>query len=104
MTTLPRERRTAGLFLAIFSSELLLVLSFLRLLGDTNSAVFHTIVMDSVLSQSIWGTALARNIAAFVGALLFIHLLLGVTTTACCARAMLCRSGRSMYGAMRLAK
>jgi hypothetical protein len=57
----------------------LLALSFVRLWGDANSAIFRTDVIDAALDQPIWGTALAWNIARFVTALLVIHLLLGVT-------------------------
>jgi arylsulfatase A-like enzyme len=35
-------------------------------------------VIDAALSQPIWGTALARHIAGFVGALMLLHLLFGV--------------------------
>jgi hypothetical protein len=63
---------------AIVCSELLLALSFVRLWGDANSAIFRTDVIDAALDQPIWGTALAWNIARFVTALLLTHLLLGV--------------------------
>jgi arylsulfatase A-like enzyme len=81
LTTLvrPPERATSGLLLAILCSELLLALSFVRLWGDANSAIFRTSVIDAALDQPIWGTALAWNIAGFVAALLLTHLLLGIT-------------------------
>jgi hypothetical protein len=64
---------------AVLGSELLLVLSFARLWGDANSAIFtYLSVVDATLRQPIWGTALASRIGAFVGALLLVHLLLGV--------------------------
>jgi hypothetical protein len=80
LTTLvrPPERATSGLLLAILCSELLLALSFVRLWGDANSAIFRTSVIDAALDQPIWGTALAWNIAGFVAALLTAHLLLGI--------------------------
>jgi hypothetical protein len=74
----PGERATAGLLTAILGSELLLALSFIRLWGDANSAIFRTDVIDAALDQPIWGTALAWNIAGFVTALLVTHLLLGI--------------------------
>jgi hypothetical protein len=64
--------------IAILGSELLLALSFIRLWGDANSAAFGNNVIDAALTAPIWGTALAWNLAAFVAALLFTHLLLGV--------------------------
>jgi arylsulfatase A-like enzyme len=81
LTTLiaPPKRATSGLLIAIICSELLLALSFVRLWGDANSAIFRTDVIDAALDQPIWGTALAWNIARFVAALLVVHLLLGVT-------------------------
>jgi hypothetical protein len=74
----PAERATSGLLLAILCSELLLTLSFVRLWGDANSAIFRTDVIDAALDQPIWGTALAWSIAGFVVALLVTHLLLGI--------------------------
>ena len=80
MTTLTQrvERSSSGLLTSVLISELLLALSFVRLWGDANSAVFHTNVIDATLSQPIWETALARHIAGFVGALMFLHLAFGV--------------------------
>jgi hypothetical protein len=80
LTTLirPGERATSGLLIAILGSELLLALSFVRLWGDANSAIFRTDVVDAALDQPIWGTALAWNIAGFVTALLLTHLLFAV--------------------------
>jgi arylsulfatase A-like enzyme len=75
----PAERASSGLLLAILGSEVLLALSFVRLWGDANSAIFRTDVIDAALDQPMWGTALAWNIAGFVTALLVTHLLLGVT-------------------------
>jgi hypothetical protein len=74
----PTERATSGLLTAILCSEVLLALSFIRLWGDANSAIFRTDVIDAALDQPIWGTALAWNIAGFVTALLVAHLLLGI--------------------------
>ncbi len=74
----PAESASGGLMIAIFGSELFLALSFLRVWGDANSVIFRTSVIDATLNQPIWGTTLAWRIAAFVGGLLLVHLLLGV--------------------------
>ena len=76
MTTLAQlsERSITALLTAVFLSEVLLVLSFVRLWGDANSPLFHLNVIDATLSQPIWGTALAWNIAGFVGSLILLHL------------------------------
>jgi arylsulfatase A-like enzyme len=78
-TRLPAaERPTAGLLIAVFGSELFLALSFLRVWGDANSLIFRTSIIDATLNEPIWDTALAWHIAAFVGALLLLHFVLGV--------------------------
>src|SRR5688572_32702267 len=72
------ERPMAGLLIAVLGSQLFLALSFLRAWGDANSMIFRTsLVIDATLNQPIWDTALAWHIAAFVGALLLVHFVLG---------------------------
>ncbi len=79
MTTRAAERSTAGLLIAVLGSELFLALSFLRAWGDANSMIFRSsLVIDATLNEPIWDTALAWNLAAFVGALLLVHFVLGV--------------------------
>ncbi len=72
------ERPTAGLLIAVLGSELFLALTFLRAWGDANSMIFRTNIIDATLNEPIWGTALAWHIAAFAGALLLVHFVLGV--------------------------
>jgi hypothetical protein len=69
------ERTAVAIASAIVCSELLLVLSFVRVWGDANSAAFGGTVVDATLSQPIWGTLLAWKLAGFAAALVFIHAL-----------------------------
>ena len=71
-----RHRWSHGLLLAILMSLAFLGLSFLRTWGDLGSALFGGQVLESTLSQPIWGTRLAYRILGFVSALLAIHLAL----------------------------
>jgi hypothetical protein len=68
--------------LAIAIALAFLVMSFVRLAGDTLSAAFHNVVHDSVFAGSMWGTALARNLAVFVLTLVAVYLCLAVVTWA----------------------
>lgn len=56
----------------------LLLLSFLRIWGDSGSAAFGGKIIDATMSQPIWGTQLAWNLAAFAASLLVVHVAFGV--------------------------
>lgn len=56
----------------------LLLLSYLRVLGDSQSAAFDGKIIRTVMAQPIWGTALARNLASFVGALFLTYVTFGL--------------------------
>jgi arylsulfatase A-like enzyme len=66
--------RLAGFGLAAALALGLLLLSYIRLAGDTMSTAFRNVVHDSVFAGSIWGTALARNLMLFACALVILHL------------------------------
>jgi hypothetical protein len=70
--------RFAGLPLALALGAVLLVLSYARLYGDSQSAFFTGGVFTSLFAGPIWGTALAENIALFLGGQLLLHLGFGV--------------------------
>ncbi len=67
-----------GVPLAVGLAFVLLLASFGRIAGDTQSALFHDNVLDSVLGGQVWGTKLARSIALFALALLLLHLAYGL--------------------------
>ncbi len=70
--------RLPGLGLALLLGIALALLSYVRRVGDMDSAMFHHGVMDALLAGRFWGTALARNVLLFVAALLLLHLLYGL--------------------------
>lgn len=57
-----------------------LLLCYVKTWGDLGSAVFGGRVIDSTLSHPIWGTRLGARLAGFAGAMLLVHLLLGLTS------------------------
>lgn len=69
--------RAEGLLFAVALSQLLLLLSFVRLLGDTNSAAFAGKIFNSIFSEPIWNTRLGLNIALFSAALGLLHAAFG---------------------------
>lgn len=80
--------------LACLLGVVLLLLSFARLIGDTQSAAFSVGIAKGALSAPLWQTRLGLNIALFVLALLALHLAFGL---ACWALAVI--SGRAFPGA-----
>jgi hypothetical protein len=66
-----------GLLLAQGLALLLLLLSHLRTLGDTQSHAFHTHVLDSVFAGPIWGSVLGYNLVFFTLAMVTAHALYG---------------------------
>lgn len=74
----PSDKRWhEGLVLAQALSLALLAVSYLRIIGDSQSLAFRDRVMDSLYAGSIWGTTLGYNLIKFGLALLFIHALFG---------------------------
>jgi arylsulfatase A-like enzyme len=69
-----RPSRAAGLGLAVALGLALLVLSFARLVGDSQSAAMQGPVIDEIFGTYGWNTALTRNLAMFVLALVVLHL------------------------------
>ncbi len=67
------KKNCADIALATALGVMLLLLSYLRILGDSNSAAFDGKIIRTVMSQPIWGTALAGNLASFVGALVLTY-------------------------------
>lgn len=65
--------------IAVGLGMLLLVVSYLRVLGDTGSAAFDGKILRATLSQPIWGTALALRLGLFVAALALVYALFGLT-------------------------
>lgn len=72
--------RYGGLGLAIVIGIAFLLFCSLRVIGDSSNTLSSQRALRSVLTESIWHTQLARNIAAFAIAHLFLTSLLGV----CC--------------------
>jgi hypothetical protein len=75
--SLPPGRLT-GLGLSMLLSLALLLVSYARIAGDSQSMLFRSNVLDSLLAGQIWGTALSRNLMLFVGAMLAVHLFFGL--------------------------
>jgi len=73
----PAPRWHHGLVLAQFLALLLLGLSYLRIMGDSQSAAFNSHVLDALFAGPIWGTALGYNLLRFALAMVLLHLLYG---------------------------
>ena len=73
--------------LALTLGVLLLVLSYVRIIGDTQTEGFRSRILLAMFSGDIWGSVLLRNIIWFVLGLLFLHLVFGLIVWAL-ARAM----------------
>jgi hypothetical protein len=54
-----------------------LALSFVRIVGDANSAMFGGRVLNATLEQPLWGTKLGLNLGFFAASLLLVHLAIG---------------------------
>ncbi len=63
-----------NLLLALGLSVALLVLSYARIVGDSQTMVFRSEVLDTIFAGSIWGTALMWNVVGFAAAMLVLHL------------------------------
>lgn len=60
----------------------LMLLSYVRIIGDSQSVAFREDVLETIFAGSIWGTALGWNIVKFVLALTVLHLGFGALTWA----------------------
>lgn len=70
--------RFKSLPLALMLGVAVAALSYVRRIGDMNSAAFHSSMINTLLAGQFWGTALARNVMLFIGALVLIHMLFGL--------------------------
>lgn len=66
-----------GLLLSQGLALLLLLLSHLRTLGDSQSLAFHDKVLESVFAGPIWGSVLGYNLVFFTLAMVAAHALYG---------------------------
>jgi hypothetical protein len=76
----PASTRWQGFWLAQALALGLLLLSFLRIAGDTQSMLFSNQVLDVLFAGPIWGTKLGYNLLWFGLALLLLHVFFGI----CC--------------------
>ena len=81
-----------GLLPALGLSLALLVLSYLRIAGDSQSLKFRDNVLDSMMAGQVLGTTLSLNLIKFGLAVLLLHLLFG------CACWMVARLSMRAYG------
>jgi hypothetical protein len=72
-----RRRLPPGLLTGLAAGLLFLLLSFVRIAGDANSAMFGGRVLSATLEQPLWGTKLGLNLGLYAATLLFVHLALG---------------------------
>jgi hypothetical protein len=70
--------RLAGLGLALLLALAFLLLSYVRIYADSQSAMLRSGVFTSLFQGPIWGTTLARNMVLFGVAQLALHLAYGV--------------------------
>jgi arylsulfatase A-like enzyme len=73
----PVSTRWQGLWLAQGLGIGLLLLSFLRIAGDTQSMLFSNDVLDVLFAGPIWGTKVGWNLLWFGLALLLLHMAYG---------------------------
>jgi hypothetical protein len=73
-----KHRRFEGLLLSLLLGLLLLFLSYLRIVGDSQSMEFHDFVLDSLFAQPIWGTMLGNSLLFFAFGVVFIHALYAI--------------------------
>lgn len=73
-----REKLSRGLLLAVVLSMAFMALSFVRTWGDLLSALFGGQIIETTLSEPIWGTTLGMRLMGFIFALVTVHLTLGI--------------------------
>jgi arylsulfatase A-like enzyme len=74
--------RRNNLWLALGLGVLLMVLSYARIIGDSQSMQFREEVTETIFAGSIWGTKLGWNLVWFGVALTVLHLSFGVLSWA----------------------
>src|SRR5690349_10058548 len=72
------SNRYEGLLVALGLGLLLLLVSFARIIGDSQSLLFHSKVLDSIFAGPIWGSALGYNLVFLAFAMVLVHTLFGV--------------------------
>jgi arylsulfatase A-like enzyme len=77
-STSSQASRWQGVPLALGLGLALLILSYSRIAGDTQTALFHDSVLDSVLAGQLLRSQLLRNVAGFGCALLLLHCAYGL--------------------------
>jgi hypothetical protein len=71
----PGTRWYDGLPLALGLAVVLLLISYSRVIGDSQSMMFRSKVLDSVFAGPIWGSTLGYNLAFMALAMVLIHAL-----------------------------
>jgi arylsulfatase A-like enzyme len=71
----PSRRR--NLWLGLVLGLMLMLLSYSRIVGDTQSLGFRGEVLESIFGNAVWGTSLMWHMVGFVVALMAIHLVYG---------------------------
>jgi arylsulfatase A-like enzyme len=74
----PVSSRWQGFWLAQGLGVCLLLMSYLRIAGDTQSMLFSDQVLDVLFAGPIWGTKLGYNLVGFGLAMLLLHVLFGL--------------------------
>lgn len=67
-----------GIRLACGLAVLLLLLSFVRLIGDMKTAAFSFVIVEGALTEPVWKTRLGLNVALFFVVVLALHLAFGL--------------------------
>jgi hypothetical protein len=78
MTHPTPRRRLEGLLPSLGLGILLLLLSHARTVGDSQSMLFHSKVLESVFAGPIWGTTLGYNLVFLTFSMILVHALYGV--------------------------
>jgi arylsulfatase A-like enzyme len=81
-STATRPALLTGLGLSLLLSIALMAISYARIAGDSQSMLFRTSVLDSLMAGQIWGTLLAWNLTLFGAAMICAHLLFGLAAWA----------------------
>jgi hypothetical protein len=74
------KSRRNNLWLSLALGLVLMLLSYARIVGDSQSMAFREEVLDTIFAGSIWGTQLMWNLIWFGVILTALHLALGLAT------------------------
>jgi arylsulfatase A-like enzyme len=77
-TPVGARSRWSGLALATGLGLALLIVSFLRLIGDAQSAILGGAVFDAAFATPLWGSILGGNLVLFALALVALHAFYGI--------------------------